>query len=471
MRRRQFLRTGLLAGAAVPAAGLLGEVTSAEAALASRQLFPDPRRGLRGASSLALDLLARSEGLPIAASPAPTPPRRLPLADTFPDLPRHFVFEYYPWYGVAPWRHWTQWDRLPPDDVASNHYPRLGPYDSLSTTVLEQHARWIADSGVGAINLSWWGPGSYEDRATHRVMDVMGAHGLKVAFHLEPYADDRGHRFRDDCLYLVREYGERRRFDAFLLLANADGKSGPVFKGFRCLLPREVTDCHGLRQPVPDFTADSTWREQIEGLRATLRTDFDHTTILADAPDFNRLPASGFDGCGVYDNFVMPVHYRPMAEAASRADLLFSFNVNPGFDSITPRRLERGACYTPPPFEPPVSPPFDWAMESERERAAAVAEERIRESLRQTLAVQTDPALGNLRRGFFLVYITSFNEWHEGHGFEPMQDAPQLTPDQRALGYHNPASGDYRLSLLAQLLRPVLEPPAIEPGPPPFPLV
>src|ERR687898_899476 len=52
------------------------------------------------------------------------------LAARFGDLRRRFIFEYYPWYGRGPWRHWDQWGRRPPADLASNYVPRLGPYDS-----------------------------------------------------------------------------------------------------------------------------------------------------------------------------------------------------------------------------------------------------------------------------------------------------------------------------------------------------
>jgi hypothetical protein len=37
-----------------------------------------------------------------------------------------------------------------------------------------------------------------------------------------------------------------------------------------------------------------------------------------------------------------------------------------------------------------------------------------------------------------------------------MKDFAQLTPDERAHGYHNPAEGSYRLETLGALLRPVL---------------
>ena len=61
-----------------------------------------------------------------------------------------------------------------------------------------------------------------------------------------------------------------------------------------------------------------------------------------------------------------------------------------------------------------------------------------------------------MKRGFFLAYINSFNEWHEGHQFEPMKDRGDLTPEERAIGYHNPDDGQYRLKALKKRLARVL---------------
>jgi hypothetical protein len=134
-----------------------------------------------------------------------------PLAERFADVSRHFVFEYYPWYGRDPWRHWNEVGRQPPHDLASEYVPRLGAYDSRSRAVIEQHARWIAESGVGSIALSWWGPESFEDLVAHDVMDVMKDYGIAVTFGLEPYAVDRGHRFASDVLYLLTDLGPADR--------------------------------------------------------------------------------------------------------------------------------------------------------------------------------------------------------------------------------------------------------------------
>ncbi len=424
--RRRFLATGVRAGLAVPLLGL----------------------GCRTGAPLETP----------SAPGAPAPPGS-DLLRRFPDLRRHFVFEYYPWYGGPPdYEHWDYQGRQPPVDLGSPYMPRLGAYDVRSAAILEQHARWINEAGAGAIALSWWGRGSWQDQQVGLIMDVMRAHDVKVTFAMEPYADDRGTRYADDILWLLREYGDKRRWDAFLLVRDADGRQGPVFKGFRCILPPTTTDCRGRVYDVPDYTPDDVWRRQTDTLRNTLRSDFDRITLLADSLEFARTPASGFDGIGIYDNFVPPADYAGYAVGASRAGLVFSFNVNPGYDQIEPREVPVGPCpYEPRPFAPPT-PGLDWSRPEGRELAARRSEQRIGESFRATLDVQADPTLESARRGFLLVYINSFNEWHEGHAFEPMKDAADLSPAERAIGYHNPEQGDYRLRALSSLLRPLVEP-------------
>jgi hypothetical protein len=391
-----------------------------------------------------------------AAAPSPSP-ALAPLAQRFSDLRRHFIFDFYPWYGGPPdYLHWDYLDRRPPLDLSSNYVPRLGPYDTRSRAVLEQQARWIADSGVGSIALSWWGVGHYTDAPVHDIMDVMAHYDIKVTFCLEPYRDDRGKVFASDVRYLMREYGEKRGYDALLLLKNADGREGPLFKGFACILPSETTDCHGQTRPVSDFTTDAQWRSQTDAVRDALRGEFDHVTLLADSLHWPRTAASGFDGITVFDNYIGPDQYAGYAAGASAADLVFSFNVNPGFDGILDREVEPGSCYSPPALAPAPEVAVDWTRADDRERVARLSQARIASALDATLRVQTDAALTNARRGFFLVYINSFNEWHEGHQFEPMKDFAQLTAEERALGYHNPADGAYRLAALRTLLRPVL---------------
>jgi hypothetical protein len=172
------------------------------------------------------------------------------------------------------------------------------------------------------------------------------------------------------------------------------------------------------------------------------------------------MQAAGFDGMAVYNNFVRPQVWRPLAEATSAGDLLFSFNVNPGFDSLPGKPvIDPNPCPgAGPPGKPPIEPPgdYDFQKEADRERLAERSRNRIAETFRTTLVLQTKADLANARHGFLLVYINSFNEWHEGHQFEPMKDSADLTSEERQYDYRNPRVGDYRLRYLQELMRPIV---------------
>jgi hypothetical protein len=220
-------------------------------------------------------------------------------------------------------------------------------------------------------------------------------------------------------------------------------------------VPPQSTDCLGVTRPVRLYTPDAVWRQQLTRLRQDLAPSFGGISFLADSLDWNRTRAAGFDGIAVYDNFVRPESWPEIARGTSASGLVFSFNVNPGFFREEPPPSERGVCYGPLPFEPPA-PDLDLARAEERERAARLSIDRITASLRATTLLQTDPRLESRRRGFFVVYINSFNEWHEGTSFEPMRDAADLTAGERRVGYANPADGAYRLRVLRSLLREIL---------------
>src|SRR5512138_2657189 len=85
---------------------------------------------------------------------------------------------YYPWYGTNPYRHWDQGGHTPPNDIGSNFYPVLGPYNSGDFTgAVATHMQQIQQAGVGVVVLSWWGQGSYEDSKVTGIMDVANQYG------------------------------------------------------------------------------------------------------------------------------------------------------------------------------------------------------------------------------------------------------------------------------------------------------
>jgi hypothetical protein len=407
------------------------------------------RRSFLKAAATAAGAMALRGG-PSALQRRPSP------LDRFSDLRRHFLFEYYPWYGTDPWDHWNEGGRVPPGEIGSNYMPALGAYDSHTVATLERHARWIAESGAGAIDVSWWGPDSNENKAVPLLMDVMAAHDIHVAFYVEPYHDRHAETYASDVRYLITTYGDRRRWDCFLLLERADGSVGPVFKSFRTILLPTGTDCHGVTSAVSDYAPDDVWRRQTDAVREMFKDDFDRMTLLADSSHVGRTEAGGFDGIGLFDNYVTPDIWRLHANNCTARDLVFSFQVNPGFDGIVRRNVAPGECYSPPAFSPGGGT-YDWTSAADRARAAAASRERIAESFNTTVALQTQAGLTNVKQGFFLVYINSFNEWHEGHAFEPMRNWSDLTAAERAVGYHNPDDGAYRLHALGDLIRGLIE--------------
>ena len=426
--------------------------------------LPDPARERHGFSSLEMELRYGSADIQrriLAADPSERAIAAFPWAEfgrilklRFSDLNRHFIFEYYPWYDNDPFHHWQQWDRVPPHDLAATSVPKLGAYSSRDRKVIERHARWIKEVGAGAVNLSWWGADSFSGGSAHAVMDVMADHDIKVMFHIEPYRHDRAHRYLDDITYLIKEYGERRGWDAFLLLRDANGKVGPVFKSFRTIVAEQVTDCHDIVHNVPDYTPDEIWKQQTDGVRDRFAGEFDQVTMLADSLNMNRTRKSGFDGIAVYNNFLDPSTWQGHSERANSDGLVYSFNTNPGFDSIARRTVPEDSCYVPNPFHPPAQ--MSWSEMEERERARRLSQKQIRRTLSTSILVQSNPLHTNARQGFFLVFLNSFNEWHEGHAFEPAKNYAHLSSTELRSGYHNPRRGSYRLKTLGRYLRRVL---------------
>ena len=224
-----------------------------------------------------------------------------------------------------------------------------------------------------------------------------------------------------------------------------------MFKLFNTMLPAEIEDCHRVMQDVPGYVPDSAWERSTDQVHELLHRTFPRVTLLANTWDTRRVKADGFDGIATHDPAVEPEGWLDHALVATRQGIVFSFNANAGIDEIGRRKLPPDSCLTPRPFLP-EAPGLDWSSREDRERARWLGAQRIADTLQHSLFLQTHSWLGNVDDRFFLVYITSFNEWHEGTQFEPMKDAMALTPAERAVGYHNPSDGYYRLRRLGELL-------------------
>jgi len=159
----------------------------------------------------------------------------------FATVPEVHIF-YYLWFGNpqkdGDYKHWNHeelphWkpevrDRHspgvkfhPPHNIHAAYYPQRGCYSSKDPRLLNAHMHELADIGVTAIVVNWWGrpyvdipddelhePDVSTDELMPLVLDAAQKHGIEVAIHLEPYEGRSLETIRWDIDYILDKYGD-----------------------------------------------------------------------------------------------------------------------------------------------------------------------------------------------------------------------------------------------------------------------
>jgi len=324
-----------------------------------------PSSSTAGHSSVAVTPTATS-----IASPEPTlSPTASPSTSTPPStLVTAF---YYLWYGTlandGAWRHWNQLSHQPPDDIASSYYPLGGPYSSRDPAVLAAQMADLRSAGVGAIAVSWWGQGSWDDQSLDGLFAAAEAAGIRIAFHIEPYSGQTAASIADDIRYLVGRFGSS---PALLRVSRATPASAttaprPVFYVFAA-----------SRLPAADLKAS------LEGIRGTPNDSI----VMIHSPKASSALKDGGDGIYTYDALASPADFATFVSDCGAAKIICSPSVSPGFDNrnavATGQEVvdrQSGAHYDAM-WQAAISARSEW------------------------------------------VSVTTFNEWHEGTQIEPAQD-------------------------------------------------
>lgn len=128
-----------------------------------------------------------------------------------PRYPRQVLAFYYPWYGnpetSGRWFHWQGPHGEAPRQSPTLNHPRLGLYDSHDPQVIRTHVAQAKAAGITALIVSWWGMGSFEDKALPMILRAAEAAGLRVTVYLEQQKEGAAGAARD-IAYLTRTYGE-----------------------------------------------------------------------------------------------------------------------------------------------------------------------------------------------------------------------------------------------------------------------
>lgn len=179
-----------------------------------------------------------------------------------------FAF-YYPWYGTSTGPsgqrfHWNE---------GHAHMPALGHYDSMDERVIGAHISMAKAAGIDGFIVSWWGPGTFEDRALPTILRVAEDLNFQITIYYESYRFENDMtigEMADELSYVVQTYSNSSAFlkangmpVIFIYAVPAYDRSPSFWTGVVSLLEGRV----GFTYMVGDF-GDSKYAVAFDGCHA-----------------------------------------------------------------------------------------------------------------------------------------------------------------------------------------------------------
>jgi hypothetical protein len=124
---------------------------------------------------------------------------------------------YYPWYGTpefsGKWYHYKGLDFRNKTIANFTHYPSVGPFDSNDPEVVAHHMQLARQAGIDGFIISWWGQGSFEDKAMPLIFSEAAKKGIEITLYYEiiprPVCPENA---AADLLYILNNYGSHKAF-------------------------------------------------------------------------------------------------------------------------------------------------------------------------------------------------------------------------------------------------------------------
>jgi molecular chaperone DnaK len=311
-------------------------------------------------------------------APAALPPVEGPAP--IPDVATVYLTDYLLPGAGGNWGRWNlDGAGAPPEDITSDFYPALGPYDVRDRTTVARHFAQMRAAGIGTVIVQWDGSGSPGGAAMPAVLEMAERYGLNFGL-LIVYPEPNPERFLGLAEEASRSFGENPRW---LKMPGRDGEP-------QRLVVLAVLGLH------PDVAA---WRPVLEGL---------DLTVVVDSADLAWIEAgaaglmSGRGGLG-------------LDQEAEQGDFQWAWG------------LPDGALYVPA-----VSPGFSGAWAGSDSPYLFVDRrdgQEYRDEWQLSHTVQR-PAM---------VVIDAFNAWFNGSQIEPAAESYPARPaspysSYRALG-------------------------------------
>ncbi len=318
---------------------------------------------------------------------------------------------YYPWYSND-----FHGGRYLREHLIPRQWPVLGEYNDRSATVIKQHADWCRSAGISVWAASWWGPGSREDTTLlNHTLQSPDLGDIKIAILYETTgrtSDFTNYtRIAGDFTYLADNYFNHPRY------LKINGR--PVVVVY---LTRVLSALDTLDSSVAAMRSAASVKgfdvfiigDHVFGSPPVHAGDMELLDAVTEYDVYGSMGVSGYAG----ETAVNAYNSRQNAwkALAGSVGVEYAPSVTPGFND---KGVRAGHA--------PVS----------RRLTSSSEPGSLFRALLKAALTRTDPDLGDL------LFVTSWNEWHEDTQIEPVQIAPPTSLDDSPSGSGYTAGLDY----------------------------
>jgi hypothetical protein len=324
------------------------------------------------------------------------------LAQSDDSIDYNVGVHYYPWYYDD-----FHGGRYLRERLMPKQRPMLGEYNDRRLAIIGQHLSWSREVGIDFWSASWWGPGSREDTTllTH-IFQHPKLKDFKIAILYETVGRTQNFsdysKLRPDIRYLARNYFSR---DNYLKI---DGRPVVIIYLTRVLSSRGTL--HNSLAAMRQAAASLGFQlyiigDQVFGSRLSSQADVGALDAIINYDVYGSMQATGYAGQGKVDSY-----YGHQARWKALADSVgtdYAPAVTPGFNDKAVREGHN---------------PVSRQLTEDDEFGS------LFRAMLQGAKPLTDPDLGHM------IFVTSWNEWHEDTQIEPVDEAPQTSTDDSDSG-------------------------------------
>jgi glycoprotein endo-alpha-1,2-mannosidase len=328
---------------------------------------------------------------------------------------------YYPWYGNDFHRGGRYVRKI------LKQAPVLGEYDDTDPAVISQHVAWSRQANIQLWVTSWWGPGSREDTTLRTVVlpnsDVVD--NIKIAIHYET----KGRLYSNNALLLNRVVTDIRYIcENYFNQGNyfqIDGR--PVLVVYLTRVLEGEGDLQEVIERMRSAAAEYSYDIYIIGDHAFQKPKAKSASAVAmlDAITnydvYGSFPQRGYSGQVSVDQYF--ADQDQWVQLCTPVGCAYVPGVSPGFN-------DRG-----------VRLEVDHAALARKLSPDAEPGSLFRESLRQALE-HVQESTSNL------LFVNSFNEWHEDSQIEPVAGEATREPVLYTQGIEYVGYGELYLDIL-----------------------